>query len=70
MAILAAAGELSLPLKKTKLAHGQERPLFTNKLDEEWQKIYKDFKFKLKTAGAAIEALEQLLEIEREDAVA
>ena len=70
MAILAAAGELSPPLKKTKLQHGQERPLFAGELDSEWQKVYDNLVCKLKTAGAAVEALEQLLEIEREERAA
>ena len=70
MAILAAAGELSPPPKKTKLQHGRERPLFARELDTEWQKVYDDLMFKMKTAGAAIEALEQLLKIQREERAA
>ena len=70
VAILAAAGELSPPPKKTKLQHGRERPLFARELDTEWQKVYDDLMFKMKTAGAAIAALEQLPEIEREERAA
>ena len=35
VAILAAAGELSPPPKKTKLQHGREWPLFAGELDTE-----------------------------------
>ena len=65
MAILAEGGELSLPLKKTKLQHGREWHLFTTELDTKWQKVYDDFVLKIKTAGAAIEAFQQMLKIER-----
>ena len=58
MAILAAASELSPPPKKTKLQHGRKQPLFAGELDSEWQKVYDDLVYKLKTAGAAVEALE------------
>ena len=68
--MLAEAGELSTPPKKTKLQHGQERPLFATKLDTEWQKVYDDLVLKIKTVGAAIGALQQMLEIEREECAA
>ena len=57
VAIQAAADELSLPPKKTKLQHGREQPLFATELDAEWQRVYDDWMFKVKTAGAAIDAL-------------
>ena len=66
VAMLAEAGDLSSLPKKTKLQHGQERPLFATERDTERQKVYDDLVSKVKTAGAAIEALQQMLEIERE----
>ena len=70
VAMLAEAGELSPPPKKTKLQHGRERPLFATELDTEWQKVYDNLVLKIKTAGAAIEALQQILKIERKELVA
>ena len=70
MAVLAVADELSPPLKKTKLQYRRKQALFATELDTEWQKVYDHLVFKLKTAGPAIEALEQLLKIEKEDATA
>ena len=66
VAILAAAGKLSLPAKKSKLQHGEQGPIFATKPDAEWQKVYNNVMFKMKTAGAVIQALE-LLEIGREE---
>ena len=63
--VLAAAGHLSPPLKKTKLHHGRKQPLFATELDIEWQKVYDDLVSKIMTAGVGIEALQQMLEIER-----
>ena len=70
VAVLASAGLLSPPPKRTKLQAGRERALTSEELDTEWREVHRDLMFKLKTAGAAIEALEHLLKIEKEEATA
>ena len=57
IAILAAAGELSPPPKHTKMQGGWERALYADELDAEWKGVRDDLISKLRTAGAAIEAL-------------
>ena len=70
ISVLASADMLSPPPKGTKLQAGRERALTSDELDTEWKGVYNDLVFKLKTAGAAIEALQQLLKIEKEEAEA
>ena len=68
--VLAADGSLSLPPKKTKLQAGRERALTADELDVEWKAVRDDLLKKMTAAGAAIEALQQLLAIEKEEAAA
>ena len=65
---MAADGGLSPPHKKTKLQAGRERALTADELDVEWTSVRDDWLEKMKAAGAAIKALEQLLRIEKEEA--
>ena len=68
--VLAAGSSLSPPPKKTKLQAGRERALTADELDVEWTAVRDDLLQKMKAAGAAIEALQQLLRIEKEEAAA
>ena len=70
IAILASADMLSLPPKRTKLQAGRKRALTSDKLDTERKEVREDLVSKLKTVGAAIEALQILLATENEDAAA
>ena len=67
---MAADSSLSPPPKKTKLQAGREQALTTEELDVEWMAVRDDLLKKMRDAGAAIEALQQLLEIEKEEAAA
>ena len=68
--VLAADGSLSPPPKKTKLQAGREHALTADELDVEWMAVRDDLLKKMSAAGAAITALEQLLQIEKEEAAA